>query len=308
MSAWDLSSDIDTALEYAASHGASVTVITPYSQNSSNSSGIAAIVAAGGHAKTEYTGSSHGTATASIAYQQAAMDIHAKFALIDGVAYMDGHNWFSTDVILQDPVPGDFSAIQNDLVNFPASPPSNGTFTTDKQVSLLTESTYLQTTAIPTLNSGGATEYDFITESFNPNPATGDYNDDVYDGMCQIAALPSHPTMHVMVEEYSGYSSAAQTALMNLELLDPNASVHTDNNGHEKISMIRATVGGQPSNAWFGSSNATTTDLFDWGMDIPSSNTNMLGALQSYFDGVFGAASAIPTPTGSPAPCASPHA
>jgi len=309
LSAWDLSSDVDTALEYAASHGASVTVVTPYSENSSNSSDIAAIVAAGGHAKTEYTGSSHGTPTSSIQYQQAPMDIHAKFALIDGVAYMDGHNWFSTDVILQDPIAGDFAAIQSDLENFPATPPSNGTFTTDKQVSLKTESAYLQSTAIPAFNTGAALEYDFITESFNPSSSSGDYNDDVYDGMCQIAAIPSHPTMYVIVEDLSE-PSTAETALQNLAILDPNAHIYSSSSGQEKISMIRATVGGAPSSAWFGSSNATTTDLFDWGMDIPGSNTAALGALQSYYAYALGNASAIPSPSPatSPAPCASPHA
>jgi hypothetical protein len=303
LSAWDLSSDIDTALIAAAHNGASVTVITPLSQNSSNSSDIAAIVAAGGHAKYEYT-SSPGTPTASIAYQQAPFDIHAKFALVDGVAYMDGHNWFTTDVVMRDGIAGDFAAIQADLTTFATPAPSNGTFTTDKQVSLKNESAYLQS-VIPNLASGN--EYDFITESFNPN-GDGEYNDDVYDGMCQIAALPAHVTMHVMVEEFSGYSTSAKSALQNLLLLDPNASVHTDNNGHEKISMIRSTVGGAPTSAWFGSSNATTTDLFDWGMNI--SDPGMLTALQSYFDGVFNAASSIPTPSPgvTAAPCATPHA
>jgi hypothetical protein len=231
------------------------------------------------------------------------MDIHAKFALIDGVAYMDGHNWFTTDVILQDPSVGDFNAIQADLATFATPAPSNGSFTTDKQVSLKTETTYLEQTAYPALMSGAALEYDFVTESYNANSSSGDYNDDVFDEMCAIAALPNHPTMHVMVEDYS-----ANTALENLELLDPNVSVRSVSSGQEKISMIRATVGGAPTNAWFGSSNATTTDLFDWGMDIPGTNTNVLTALQSYFDTTFNGATAIAAPTGSPAPCASPHA
>jgi hypothetical protein len=307
LSAWDLSSDIDTALEAAARNGASVTVITPYSQNSSNSSDISAIVAAGGHAKYEYT-SSHGTATASIAYQSAPFDIHAKMAIVDGVAYLDGHNWFTTDVVTQDGIAGDFSAIQNVLVNLTSPAPSNGTFTTDKQLSLKNESAYLQS-VLSSLTSS-TNEYDFITESFNPS-GDGEYNDDVYDGMCAISALASHPTMHVVVEEYSGYSSAAQTALQSLMLRDPNAIVRTNNNGHEKISMIRSTVGGTPSSAWFGSSNATTTDLFDWGYDITDNSSGMLTALASYFDTVEWAnASAIPTPAPgtTPAPCASPHA
>jgi hypothetical protein len=245
------------------------------------------------------------------------MDIHAKFALIDGVAYMDGHNFFTTDVILQDPSVGDFNAIQQDLATFATPAPtstavSGENFTTDKQVSLQTESAYLQQTAIPAINTGAAVEYDFMTESFNPNNSSGDYNDDVYDGMCAIAASPAKPTMHIVVEDYSSYSAAAQSALQNLELLDSNATVRTESSGLEKISMIRSSVAStSPTSAWFGSSNATTTDLFDWGMDLNSgSNSSVLTALASYFDDVYGSASTstIPTPTGSPVACASPHA
>jgi hypothetical protein len=296
LSAWDLSSNITTALVAAAHNGASVTVITPYSENSSNANDLSQIIAAGGRAKTEYT-STMGTPSSTTAYQQAPMDIHAKMALIDGVAYLDGHNWFSTDVVMQDGQSGDYGAIQSDLVSFPSTAPSNGTFTTDKQVSLKTESTYLQA-IVPNLSA--ANEYDFITESFNPNPSSGNYNDDVYDGMCQIASLPQHVTMHVVVESFSGYSSSAQAALQNLMLLDPNAVVRTNNNGHEKISMVRPTVGSSaPISAWFGSSNATTTDLFDWGMDI--SDPAVLNALATYFDTVeYANATAIPAaPSGT---------
>jgi hypothetical protein len=90
-------------------------------------------------------------------------------------------------------------------------------------------------------------------------------------------------------------------------LLDPNAHVYSTSSGQEKISMIRSTAGGTVTSAWFGSSNATTTDLFDWGMTI--SDTGILAALQSYYTTTLSSASAIPTPVPgtSPAPCASPH-
>jgi hypothetical protein len=309
LSAWDLSSNVVSALETAAHNGASVTVITPLSQNRSNSAGIATIVAAGGHAKYEYT-SSPGTPASSIAYQQAPMDIHAKFALIDGVAYMDGHNWFNTDVVMRDGFARDFAAIQADLTAFPALPPSgNGTtFSTDKQISLHTESDYIQGIS-GFLNA--SSEFDFITESFNPNPPRSgpvEYNDDVYAGLCQIAASASAPTMHVIVERFSGYSSTARAALQNLMLHDPNAFVRTDNHGHEKISMFRPAAGGAPlRGVWFGSSNSTTTDLFDWGMDL--SDTGVMTALASYFDAEWSGASPIPaaSPGVSASPCPSLH-
>lgn len=303
---WDISSDIITALSTAAHNGANITVIMPWSERSSDTSGAATLTAAGARVKWEYTtASAPATATSTTGYESAPMDIHAKFALVDGVAYMDGHNWFTTDVVMQDGIAGDFAAIQADLENFPAAPPGNSTFTTDKQLSLKNESAYLQS-VIPTLTSS-ANEYDFITESFNPNPSGGEYNDDVYDGMCQIAALPAHVTMHVVVEDFSTDSNAAQSALQNLMLLDPNASVRSTSSGQEKISMVRSAVGGMPTSAWFGSSNSTTTDLFDWGMNI--TNSTMLSALQSYFDPVFNSASAIPSaPAGTAAaPCSSVH-
>jgi len=304
ISAWDLSSNITSALESAAKNGASVTVITPYSENSDNSSDLSAIIAAGGHAKTEYTSSSgKGTSSKTTAYQLSPMDIHAKFAIVDGILYLDGHNWFNTDVIMQDPVAGDYAAAQADLVTFATPAPSNTAapnenFTTDKQISLHTESNYIQS-VIPNLAAGD--EFDFIVESFSDIVSSGDYNDDVYDGLCQVASLPAHVTMHVMVEDYSSSEAAA---LQNLMILDPNAYVKTDSVGHEKITMYRTSVGGAPVNAWFGSSNSTTTDLFDWGIDIPSSNTNMLGALQAWFDNEFGTntgagangSTSIPTP------------
>lgn len=308
ISAWDLSSDLDTALVAAAKAGASVTVITPYSQNSSNSSDIATIVAAGGHAKYEYT-SSVGTPTASIAYQKSPMDIHSKFAIVDGVAYLDGHNWFTTDTVFRDGYAADFAAIQNNLTTFATPAPSSGSatnFTTDKQVSLKAEGDFIQNVAIPALNTGAANEFNFITESYNSNPAAGNYNDNVAIGMCQIAALASHPLLKTVFEQESGYSTTTKSAINNLMLLNPAlaGSIRTNNNGHEKISMIRRN--GTPVAAWFGSSNATTTDLFDWGMT--TTDPGILSALATYFDNVeYANATAVATPTGTATACGTVH-
>ena len=312
LSAWDLSGAIDTALETAAHNGANVVVITPWSEKSSNASDVAAIISAGGKAVYEYTGATPTPAASptppgnsTTAYQQAPMDIHAKFALVDGRAYADGHNWLTSpvqDVVMADG--NDFAAIQTVLSNL-STTPSNGTFTTDKQLSLQNESAYLQTLLLTNGITTG-NEYDFITESFSTVQVSGEYNDDVYDGMCAIAQTGA--TMHLVVEEFSGYSASAKAALQNLELIDINASVRTDDNGHEKISMYRSTVGGTPSSAWFGSSNSTSTDLFDWGLD--TSDSGMLAALQSYFDSEYNSqATAIPTasPGVMPSPCSSPH-
>jgi hypothetical protein len=306
LSAWDLSGSITSALTQAATNGHYVTVITPYSEYSSNSSDVNQIINAGGHAIYEYT-SSQGSPQTGVTYQQSPMDIHAKFAIIDGVAYMDGHNWFTTDVILKDTDATDVAAIQSDLTSFPA-PAANGetseVFTTDKQVSLHAESNFLQNVALPALTSGAADEYDFITESYNPGNATGDYNDDVAIGQCQIASLSRHPTIKMVFESESGYSSSAKASLQNLLLLDPNANIRDHDQGHEKISMIRKS--GTPLAAWFGSSNATTTDLFDWGMVIE--DPALLTALASYFDNVeYAGSTAVTAGSGSPTACGTLH-
>jgi hypothetical protein len=323
VSVWDISSDLTNALVTAAKAGANVTVIMPYSEYSSDESSVPTLTNAGARIKWEYTGSSApAKPTSTVTYESAPMDIHAKFALVDGVAYLDGHNFFSTDVVMQDGILADFNAIQADLENFPnpaAEPSPSDSFTTDKQLSLLNESTYLQSIAIPALSVSGGTaaEYDFITESFNPSPypSSVEYNDDVYGGMCQIASLPSQPTMNVIVEDYSTDSTAVHTALTNLLVLDPHAHVYSTSSGQEKISMVRSSVGGTVTSAWFGSSNSTTTDLFDWGIDIPSTDTAMLSALGTYFGtsspatGVLGGAAPIPSPAAgtTPQPCPSIH-
>ncbi len=316
VSVWDISTDLTNALVAAANAGKDVTVITPYSQRSSNATALASIVAAGGKAVYE---NGSGTNGAGYTYVPSApMDFHAKFAIIDGVAYMDGHNWFTTDVIIKDTDATDIAAIHSDLTSFPAQPPNGNPaaiFTTDKQVSLKAESDFIQGVVLPAVNSGAADEFDFILESYNPNPPSGNtpgipystqYNDNVYVGMCQIASAARKPTIKTVFEQESGYSSAAITSIQNLILWNPaNASsIRSNNNGHDKISMIRKS--GVPLAAWFGSSNSTTTDLYDWGM--VTYDPALLTALASYFDNVeYANATAVTPGSGSPTACGSVH-
>lgn len=292
ISMWDFSSDSYNALLSAVHNGANVSVVIPYSQESSNESDATSIASAGGHIVWEYTGATppplpSGPNEASIS---SPMDIHAKFALVDGVGYMDGHNWFSTDVVMEDGSSADFSVMQQDLEHFSTPAPSNGTFTTDKQASLANEAAY-----ITGENAQSGQEYDFSSEDFNPSGTSPNNNGAVYTAMCTAAA--NQATIHIVVEEFSGDSSTAKSALENLILLDPNASVRSSSGGLEKISMVRGA-----SSAWFGSSNDSTTDLFDWGMTLGT--TGVISALQSYFDSTFNASSPIPSP--SPGATASP--
>lgn len=314
ISAWDLSTDLDTALKAAAAKGASVTVITPYSQHTSNDSDITDILGSGANARAvyEYT-SSHGTDSATITYKQALMDIHAKLAIVDGKVYMDGHNWFTTDVVVQDTDATDLAAAQTVLNNIAAgtattlasAPNGDATtlFSTDKQVSLKNESDFLQNVAIPDLANGTADEYDFIVESYNVNPVSGNYNDNIGISMCQISQLSTKPKMHVVLEEESGYNTNTRALLQNLMFSDANADVRSNNNGHEKISMIRKA--GTPVAAWFGSSNATTTDLFDWGM--VTTDPTLLAALASYFDNTEFANSTAISGAGVASTCGTVH-
>lgn len=314
VSAWDLSSDLDTALKAAAAKGASVTVITPYSQHTSNDSDITDILGSGANARAvyEYT-SSHGTDSSTIVYKQALMDIHAKLAIVDGNVYMDGHNWFTTDVVVKDTNAADVAAAQTVLNNIVAgtastlaSAPSGDPatlFSTDKQVSLKNESDFLQNVAIPDLADGTADEYDFIVESYNVNAVSGNYNDNIGIGMCQISQLPTKPKMHLVLEQEAGYNTNTRALLQNLAFSDINADVRTNNNGHEKISMIRKA--GTPIAAWFGSSNATTTDLFDWG--IVTYDPTLLAALATYFDHTEFANSTSISGSGTSSACGTVH-
>lgn len=278
VSAWDFSSDLTNALVAAAHNGAHVVAIAPYSQHSSNSSYISTLTAAGVEVRNEYISSvpPSGTNQSNI---QSPMDIHAKFALVDGVAYLDGHNWFSSDVVMKDTVQADFNAIENVLTTFSTPAPSNGTFTTDKQVSLQTEYQYLQSIA-GSLDANS--EIDWSAESYNPtSSASGetDYNQDVFAELCSIASSSAHPTMKFYVESYP-YTAKAGTQIQLMVSYNSGSGIFSSSSGLEKVAIWREN--GVVQSAWFGSSNATSTDLFDWGMVVHDSD--LLSALTSWFD------------------------
>jgi hypothetical protein len=278
VSAWDFSSDLDTALIAAVHNGAHVVAIAPYSQRSSNSSDITSLTAAGVEVRNEYINTVPPAAT-NQSNIQAPFDIHAKFALVDGVAYLDGHNWFTSDVVMKDTNEADFNAMQNVLTTFSTPAPSNGTFTTDKQVSLQTEYQYLQSIAG---SMDANSEIDWSAESYNPtSSASGetDYNQDVFAELCSIATSAAHPAMKFYVESYP-YTAKAGTQIQLMTSLNANSGIFSSSSGLEKIALWREN--GVVQSAWFGSSNATSTDLFDWGMVVHDSD--LLAALKTWFD------------------------
>lgn len=286
MSAWDMSTDLDNALVSAAHNGANVAMLTPWSQHGSNDSDYATLNAAGVYTIWEYTGGAPSTTPPYQSAIHAPMDIHAKFAMVDGIAYVDGHNWFTSDVVMRTGVPADYLAIQNDLLNFPTPAASNGPFTTDKQLSLQSEYQYLQSIAG---SVDSTSEIDWSAESYNPtSSASGetDYNQDVFAELCAIASSPAHPAMKFYVESYP-YDAKAGTQIQLMVSFNANSHIYSSSGGLEKIALFRKN--GVLQSAWFGSSNATSTDLFDWGYTL--TDPGMLSALQSWFDsGISGKA------------------
>lgn len=295
-----MSSDVDSALVTAARNGSNVWVVAPYSQRSSNASDFQTLVANGVHVVDEYTGSTPASITGSPleTFLHAPMDIHAKFALVDGVAYMDGHNWFTTDVVMRTGSASDFSAIESDLSSFPSPAADNAPFTTDKQISLQAETAYLQGVLA---NVTSSSELDWSSESYNPNPSSGDYNDDVFAALCAIASSPAHPVMKFYVESYP-YNTNAGIDIEYMVSFNPNSQIYSSSGGLEKVAILRSTAGGTASSVWFGSSNATTTDLFDWGYTL--SDSGVILALEHWFDSGIGGKSpqAKTTPTISSCP------
>lgn len=278
----------------AATKHAAVTVIYPieeYSEDKSDANALAALGATIIWENDDGSSQSVGTGQSLVT---AALPIHAKFALVNGIAYMDGHNWFTSDVILQDANAADYTAMQTDLTTFPASPPSvpATAFTTDKYNSLTAEGSF-----ITGANPGAGATLDFISEDFE------DYFENQTDSPvfnALLAAAKNGATVNVIVEgPISGSSATYETC--DLSILAYNgANVYVQTyGGSEKISLIVPSSGS--TLGWIGSSNASNYDYIDWGMTIPTSNTSVINQMQTYYNTEL---STYASP--SPAPAASP--
>ena len=201
----------------------------------------------------------------------AQLPIHAKFALVDGVAYVDGHNFFSSDVLLRDANAADYAAIQTDLTSFPPSPPSVSTtaFTTDKYDSLDAEAAL-----IGNANAGAGSTVDFISEDFDDygTPAEA-----VYGAL--RAAAQHGATVNVIVEGPASDFDDYETCDLNT-LSASGAHVYLGSGGSEKITLIGPS-GGTPTSAWIGSSNMSDYDFIDWGMTV--TDAPVIAAMQSYY-------------------------
>jgi hypothetical protein len=297
VSVYEASSQLQTALVYAATHGSTVTVIFPAEEYTSDKTNAATLATDGAHVVwLQDTDDPQYIVPTPLPSGQSIIDsylpIHAKFALVDGVAYLDGHNWFQTnptDVILQDQNPADYLAMQTELTTFPSAPPavtgSNYLFTADKYSSLNNEAAVMSGTS-----PGPGYTVDFISESFLDYGASAPEN--VFNGL--LAAAKAGATVNVEGTITSSYEACA---LSILAYNGANTYVQTYS-GSQKILLILN--GSTVTNAWIGSSNMTDYDYIDWGMTIPTSNTSVISAIQSNYSTYMGYASPSPAPAASP--------
>jgi PLD-like domain len=246
LSAYVFTSAMFSALDAAAKNGATVTVVLPLEEQSDDSGDATQLANAG----------------ASIVWDPGAPNdhpLHAKLAIVDGIAYLDGRNWDTTDVTIGDGNPNDFTAIENALN---LNPTSSANLDTVKSLALQREDQFIITSA----PVGGVT-VEYMSESFGTDSGTLTALEN---------AAKAGATVQVVVlseDENASALNALKTAGAQVRL-NPQS-------GSEKMTLIS-----NQTTAWFGSANATsyssTSDNYiDWGMTV--TNPTVINALQSYF-------------------------
>jgi cell division septation protein DedD len=243
-------STLEAALVSAAKGGASVTVDLP---SDSYVQSLGDVYQEDQESATNIQNAG-GTVNWDAGTQTPAMPLHAKLAIIDGTAYLDGRNWDSGDVILSETGSADLTAIGNALA---LTPTDSAYLDTIKQDALALETTFIQ-------NAKGTT-VDYMTESFGAGNVEA----------ALLAKAQAGATVHLIVLK-SDTSQSEDTTLTQLK----NAGVDVELNpgsGSEKMTIIG-------SAAWFGSSNSTTgsPDQIDWGAVFTSSS--VLSTLQANFN------------------------
>jgi|HubBroStandDraft_1064217.scaffolds.fasta_scaffold18875_2 hypothetical protein len=212
--------------------------------------------------------------------------IHAKLAIVDGNAYLDGHNWVEAggsepvdDVIIEDTIPADFTAIETALTSF-NNPPSSASGTLDlvKANSLAMEATFLDS-HLPGI---GAT-VSYMTESFSSGATN------VVSAL--EAARTNGATVNVIL--VGGDADSSDQSLIS-SMQGMGITFYSNaTSGSEKVLMI-STVSGE---VWYGSSNSTSSsslssDYIDWGMLITDPTT--ISAINNYYQAQLAAASLLP--------------
>lgn len=253
-SAYVFTSDSFTALDTAAKAGATETVVLPAEEQSIDQSDATSLQNDGATIVWD-PGSSGGD-----------NPLHAKLAILDGVPYLDGRNWDSTDVVIEDGTTADFTAIENALN---LNPTSSTNLDTLKSNSLAREVSYI--------NGGSyssSVTLRYMTESFGTNP---DIN------AALEAAAQSGATVEIIVLKSDETGNATEQAELTT-LKNDGAQVRLNPaGGSEKIALLS----NNSSSGWFGSANSTkdsttATNYIDWGMTV--TNSTVLSSLKTYFD------------------------
>jgi cell division septation protein DedD len=183
--------------------------------------------------------------------------LHAKLAIVDGTAYLDGRNWDSSDVILSETGSADLTAIGNALA---LNPTDSATLDTIKQDALSLETTFIQ--------DASGSSVDYMTESFGAG--------NVANALIARAQAGGKVTVIVLKSDTSATSDKTLD-----QLVAAGADVELNpGSGSEKMAIIG-------SQAWFGSSNSTAGSPYqiDWGAVFNGSA--VLSTLQSNFNSVL---------------------
>lgn len=252
-SAYVFTSDSFTALDTAAKAGATETVVLPQEEQATDQTDATKLQTDGATIVWD-PGSTGGD-----------NPLHAKLAIVDGVPYLDGRNWDSTDVVIEDGTTADFTAIENALN---LNPTSSTNLDTLKSNSLAREASYI--------NGGsysGSVTLRFMSESFGSNPTI--------NAALEAAAQSGANVEIIVLKSDESGNTTEQTELTKLK--NDGAQIRLNSaGGSEKVSLLS-----NSSSGWFGSANSTkdtttSTNYIDWGMTVTSST--VLSSLQSYFD------------------------
>jgi PLD-like domain len=261
LSAYVFTTAMYTALDTAAKSGEKVTVVLPNEEKSSDTTDAAQLTKDG----------------ATVVWDPgspADHPLHAKLAVVDGVAYLDGRNWDTTDVTITDGNAADFAAIENALN---LNPTSSTNLDTLKSVAIAREDAFITGAAPKT----GVT-VQFMSESFgsDANTVTALEN-----------AAKAGATVQVIVLSSDESGNSTEEAALTAMKADGIAIRLNPAGGSEKMTVISS-----QSTAWFGSANATsstaTTDNYiDWGMTV--TNASVISSLQSYFTTTWSSSTAF---------------
>lgn len=260
-SAYVFTTDSFNALDAAAKAGATETVVLPQEESGLDSAKATTLQNDGATIVWD-PGSSGGK-----------NPLHAKLAILDGVPFLDGRNWDSTDVVIEDGTTADFTAIENALN---LNPTSSTNLDTLKSNSITREKNYI--------NAGSyssSVTLRYMTESFGTNP-------DINAALAAAAQSGATVKIIVLTTDESG-NTTEQAELTTLK--NDGAQVRLNPaGGSEKISLLS-----NSSSGWFGSANSTkdtttATNYIDWGMTVTDST--VLSSLSSYFDTTWNSSTA----------------